>query len=219
MKGIWGAADIPKLYGRIRVDELPFQKENPMAYKAVKKYCSDVMKFIGEGQGLYLYSVPNPKNPKGTGTGKTTAAVIILNEFLVARVAEHIRNVRRVDDIPGLFVNISKYQNLYNSQFRGPKSQQEEASRKFYERKGYLITVELLVLDDMGVRDATEAFMNEVYEIIDERASEQRATIFTSNVPLEVIAASLDDRIASRIEGMAILVPFEGRDNRRRESL
>lgn len=218
-KGIWGVAEIPKLYGRIRVDELPFQKENPKAYAIIKRYSSEPLKFTGEGRGLYLYSVPNPTNPKGTGTGKTTAAVVILNEFLVARVAEHIRNVRRVDDIPGLFVNISKYQNLYNSQFRGSKGQQEEASRKFYEKKEYLITVELLVLDDIGVRDATEAFMNEVYEVMDERASEQRATIFTSNVPLEVIAASLDYRIASRIEGMAVPVPFEGRDCRRRESL
>lgn len=218
-KGIWGAAGIPKAYGRIRVDELPFKKQNPKAFAIVKRYCSDPVKFAGEGRGLYLYSVPNPQNPKGTGTGKTTAAVTILNEFLVARVAEHIRNVRRVDDIPGLFVNVSKYQNLYNSQFRGPKCQQEEASRKFYETKGYLISVELLILDDIGIREATEAFMNEVYEVIDERASEQRATIFTSNVPLEVIASGLDDRIASRIEGMAIPVPFEGRDHRRRESL
>lgn len=218
-KGIWGAAEIPKLYGRIRVDELPFQKENLGAYNAVKKYCNNIMRYGEKGRGLYLYSIPNPDNPKGTGTGKTTAAVAILNEFLVARVAEHIRNVRRVDDIPGLFVNISKYQNLYNGQFRGIKSQQEEASRKFYERKEYLITVDLLVLDDIGVRGATEAFMNEVYEVIDERASEQRATIFTSNVPLGAIAASLDDRIASRIEGMVFPVPFEGRDHRKGESL
>jgi DNA replication protein DnaC len=213
--GIWKLADIPKSYGRIRVNELPFAKENPVAYTLIKDFCGDVIRYANKGRGLYLYSVPNPENPKGTGTGKTTAAVTILNEFLVARVAEHIRDIRRVDDIPGMFVNVSKYQNLFNSQFRGTKAMQEEASDRFYYRKGYLISVELLVLDDIGVRDATEAFMNEMYEVIDERTSEQRATIFTSNVPLESIAASLDDRIASRIEGMSTPVFFEGRDHRK----
>ncbi len=47
-KGIWGAADIPKLYGRSRVDELPFQRENPKAYAIIKRYSFDTMKFTGE---------------------------------------------------------------------------------------------------------------------------------------------------------------------------
>lgn len=214
-KGIWKTAGIPKLYGRIRVDELPFAKENPVAYAVVKDFCNDIIKFVGEGQGLYLYSVPNQQNTKGTGTGKTTAAVAILNEFLVARVAEHIRNIRRVDDMPGLFVNVAHLQNLFNSQFRGPKAMQEVASDQYYMQKGYLVNVELLILDDIGVRNSTEAFMSEFYEIIEERSSEKKATIFTSNVPLEAITSSLDDRITSRIEGMATTVYFEGRDNRK----
>lgn len=214
-KGIWSTANIPKLYGRIRVDELPFSKENPVAYAVVKDFCNDVIQFVSEGCGLYLYSVPNQQNLKGTGTGKTTAAVAILNEFLVARVAEHIRDTRRVEDIPGLFVNVAHLQNLFNSQFRGPKVMKEEASDQYYMQKGYLMNVELLVLDDIGVRNSTEAFMSEFYEIIEERSSEKMATIFTSNVPLEAITSSLDDRITSRIEGMATPVYFEGRDNRK----
>lgn len=92
---------------------------------------------------------------------------------------------------------------------------QEEAGSRYYERKDLLIRVELLVLDDIGTRDATEAFNNEIYEIIDERASEERATIFTSNVPIDGIAQVLDDRIASRIHGMTWAVPFEGADMRK----
>jgi DNA replication protein DnaC len=217
--GVWAAAGIPKNYGRIRIKDIPFEKDSPVAFIIIKTYCEDIIGQVNRGEGLYLHSLPNPENPKGTGTGKTTAAVIILNEFLVARIVEHIRNTRRVDEAPGIFANVAKYQNLYNSQFRGPKGDQEEASRKFYRLKKQLVGVEFLVLDDIGIRDATEAFKNEFYEIIDERANEQRATIFTSNLPLSSIGKILDERIASRIEGMTEDVPFKGRDHRRRDTL
>jgi len=213
--GIWGLADIPKAYGAIRISHLPFTKDNPIAYKFVKKYAEDSLDYVGKGRGLYMYSVPNPKNPMGTGTGKTTAAVVVLNEFLVARVSQHIRKERRVDEVPGLFVNVARYQNLYNSQFRGTPDMQQEAARRYYNRRGLLEKVELLVLDDMGVRNATEAFMGEIYDIIDLRASELLATIFTSNVPLDKLAEMLDERISSRIEGMSLPVAFEGADKRK----
>jgi DNA replication protein DnaC len=214
--GVWATAGIPKAYGRIRQADAPFKRENSGAYGMIKTYCMDILGFVNRGDGLYLYSVPNRENPKGTGTGKTTAAVILLNEFLVARMREHIKNIRRVDESPGVFVNVAKFQNQYNAQFRGPRSVQEEASRKYYEIKSTLLHVEFLILDDIGVRDATEAFKGEFYEVIDERASELRATVFTSNVPLSTIAEILDGRIASRIEGMTETVSFIGRDYRRR---
>ena len=212
--GVWGRADIPKLYGRLRVPDLPFRGENPDAYQWVTRYAGKVLEVVERGQGLYLFSVPNPKNPTGTGTGKTTAAAVILNEYLVARTAQHIRKQRRIEGVPGLFVNVARFQNLYNSQFRGPLDMQQEASRRYYNRKLLFQATELLVLDDIGVRNATEAFVGEVYEIIDLRGAEMLATIYTSNVSIEDLGGLLDDRIASRIKGTTVLLPFEGLDKR-----
>lgn len=119
--GIWGAASIPKAYGRIRLGDLPFKKENPTAFELVRDYGENVLEHVKQGRGLYLYSIPDPRNPKGTGNGKTTAAVVILNEFLVARVAEHVRDIRRVDDVPGLFVNMASSRTFLTASSEAPR--------------------------------------------------------------------------------------------------
>ncbi|MBC9785912.1 ATP-binding protein [Heliobacterium chlorum] len=208
-------AGIPKVYAGQTTANIPFERENPVAYAAVQKYCADVLGKVTKGCGLYLFSIPQMDNPKGTGTGKTTAAVAILNEFLVARTIQHVKKERQIDEIPALFVNASKYQNVFNAQFRGTPEMQQTASYQYYQLKERMMRTELLVLDDIGVREATEAYRAEFYEVIDGRVIEGLTTIYTSNLPLPEIARLLDDRIVSRIEGTAIPVSFRGVDHRK----
>lgn len=215
--GLWAYTNIPKPYKLLSSDSLPFMKENPDAYKAVKMYCKNVSENVSQGLGFYFYSVPNEENKMGTGTGKTTGAVAIMHEYLVARLAEHFKRDRPLpaskEHLITLFVSVPKLQNIFNSQFRGYKEMQEESSYRFYSFKERMEKVDLLILDDIGVRDATEAFKNEFFEIIDGRTD--KATILTSNVPLDRISEIMDDRIVSRIEGSAFPVTFKGADKRK----
>ncbi|MBC9785847.1 ATP-binding protein [Heliobacterium chlorum] len=214
--GLWSVADIPKAYRQSKMHTLPFEKDNPLAFEFVARYCSNIEENVNTGQGYYFYSIPEPVvNPKGTGTGKTTAATAILNEYLVARVILHVTRKKLITELPALLVNASKYQNTFNAQFRGHRTLQEEASQKYYLLKDRMMTVALLAIDDIGIREATEAFKNQFYEVIDTRAVEQLATIYTSNEPIERIGQLLDDRIASRIEGSTFPVSFKGEDKRR----
>jgi DNA replication protein DnaC len=212
--GVYRLADIPKKYQDSTIYNLPFKDENPLAYKVLKTYGDNIIQNVEEGKGLYIFGIPNAENPKGTGTGKTTGAVALLNAYLVERTIQHIKKTRNIDDIPAMFLNVAKFQNMYNAQFRGTQDMKDEASRKYYTIRKRLLKVDFVIFDDIGIRDATEAFINEFYEIIDERAIEGLATIFTSNVPLETIKTTLDDRIASRIHGMTQQLPFKGKDNR-----
>lgn len=217
--GVWSMAGIPKAYAHCTLGNIPFSADNPQAARAMRIYCADILQNVQEGLGFYLCAIPNRQNPRGTGTGKTTAACTILNEFLAARVIQHFRQVREIDEVPGLFVGVAKFQNLFNSQFRGPADMKNEASRRYYTFKARMIKTELLVLDDIGIRDATPAFLGEFFEIIDSRIADGRATIYTSNVPISTVAEKLDERIASRIEGSTETVAFEGEDKRRRGDL
>lgn len=214
--GVLGVASVPKAYRTSRAANLPFEKTNPEAYKFVRLFCKAVVAKVDEGIGLYLFGTPNEANKKGTGTGKTTAATAILNEYLAERVVMEAKKERPIEDVPGLFVNVSKFQNTYNAQFRGTNEMQAEASEAYYRMKSRMMKVPLLLMDDIGIRDATEAFKNEFYEIIDERSSELLATVYTSNVPIERLASLLDERIASRIEGATYPLPFVGADMRKK---
>lgn len=214
--GYWNSSRIPKKYENCFIDTLPIKEDNPKPYEVITKYCNNITEFVlNKGMGLFLFSIPNPENRLGTGTGKTTSAITVLNEYLVARVGEFIKNDFNFGNNPVMFTKLSEIQNIYNAQFRGGFKVQEEASAKYYALLKRMKTVELLVIDDIGIRDLTEAFKNELYDVIDTRATEDRATVYTSNYPLKKLPELLGDRIASRIEGQCYPVGFKGADHRK----
>lgn len=214
--GLLAVANIPTKYRNSTVERLPFEKENPKAFAIVQRYANNVVDKVDEGIGLYLFGVPTKENPKGCGNGKTTAATAIAIEYLRQRVILETKKQRPIDGIPAFFMKMAKFQNIYNSQFRGSKDTSETNGDKYANLKRKMMVCDLLILDDIGLRGTTEALRNEIYEIIDERDTNERTTIFTSNVPLDDIAEILGEQIASRIEGMTIAIPFVGKDNRKK---
>lgn len=210
--GYWSVRNVPKKYSHLFVDELPKGK----AFEVVKKYIKKLPDVVDGGAGLYLYSSPTKDNPFGTGTGKTTSAITILNEFTKLQCKRITKREIAVRHNPSIFVKGSDFQNKYNSQFRGTKDMQEIASISYYNYKELMKNVKLLVLDDIAVRTGTEAFITEIYEIVDHRATEGLATIYTSNISLKKLADFYDERIVSRIDGTTHQIPFTGIDHRKK---
>lgn len=214
--GFWGASGVPTKYKKCLKENLPIMEHNPKAYNRALTYMEKFNIVVDEkGLGLFIYSVPNKENTLGTGTGKTTTAITILNEYVIFSTRKHLRGEGILRNNPALFIKCSELQNKYNAQFRGQNEMQKEASESFYKMKGKMKDVTLLVIDDIAIRGITEAFENELYEIIDYRAIEGKSTIYTSNLPLADIKEMLGERIASRIDGMTLPVPMEGKDFRK----
>lgn len=214
--GLWKATNVPPKYRNSFFDTLPIQSDNKPAYSFLKAYTGNLLDNVSNGVGLFFYSIPNAGNRLGTGTGKTTSAVAVLHEYLLARVMEDSKGGRPIEQNPALFYKASELQTLYNAQFRGTPDMQEKASLRYYKIKKLLMTAELLVLDDIGIRQKiTDAFENELTEVIDARDSNVLMTIYTSNLPIEKLADTLGDRIASRIEGMTEAIAFTGKDHRK----
>lgn len=204
--GLWATRNVPKRYSNVLLENLPIKNEP--VYERMVAYIKDVANIVlNKRIGLYLYG--------GTGNGKTTTAITILNEFVIARARLHLSGSKKILSNPALFLKTSDFQNVYNAQFRGTPEMQVAASEKYYKLKERMKEVELLVIDDIAMRDTTEAFKQELYEILDHRVTEEFTTIFTSNVALENLVEFLGERISSRIEGMAIPFKFEGSDKRR----
>ncbi|MDQ0976596.1 DNA replication protein DnaC [Neobacillus niacini] len=214
--GLWKATNVPRKYTNSFFHNLPIKEDNPVAYTFTKAYTANILENVENGVGLFFYSIPNGDNRLGTGTGKTTTAVAILHEYLLERVKQQSKGGRVIETNPALFYKASELQTLYNSQFRGTFDMQEKASLRYYKVKNLLMNAEMLVLDDIGIRQKiTDAFENELTEVIDSRDSKVLMTIYTSNLPIEKLADTVGDRIASRIEGMTEQVSFKGKDHRK----
>ena len=211
--GYWGRRNVPKNYENLFVDQLP----EDAVFDSIKDYIKSLPSIVENGTGLYLYSNPTKDNQLGTGTGKTTSAITILNEFARIQSKRHTKKEIKLIHNPSLFVKASNFQNKYNAQFRGTKEMQIQASICYYKFKQSMMDVQLLVLDDIAIRNMTEAFQNEMYEIIDHRETEGLATIYTSNISLKKLSNFYDDRIVSRIAGQCIAIPFTGIDHRRKK--
>lgn len=214
--GFWKTSRIPNKYKDCLIENLLIKEANPKIHEIINKYISKISYYVEEkGVGLFMFSIPNADNKLGTGTGKTTTAVTVLNEYMLEAVRNHLKGNKELKHNPAIFIKASELQNKYNAQFRGSFELQQEASAGFYKFKEGMKNVNLLVIDDIAVRDTTEAFKNELFEIIDHRATEEKATIFTSNYPLEKATEFLGERITSRIDGMCYKLGFTGKDFRK----
>lgn len=217
--GLWATTGVPAKYRGERLETLPIAEDNPKAHTLLTKYVGDIIRYVQEKNvGLFLYSRPSAENTFGTGTGKTTSAVTVLNHYVIERSRQYLKGEKELKNNPAIFVKATELQNSFNAQFRGTLDMKDAASRRYYSLKQALKQTELVVLDDIATRGSriSEAFEEELYEIIDYRASqvEDGATVFTSNVNMDELAQNVGERIASRISGMVINVGFQGTDKR-----
>lgn len=217
--GLWATTGVPKKYRGSRIENLPIKEDNPKAFTLLEKYVGDILRYVQEKNvGLFLYSLPSPSNPFGTGTGKTTSATAVLNHYVIERSKAYLTGKQEITENPAIFVKATELQNSFNAQFRGTLEMKDKASTRYYRLKQALKQTELVVIDDIATRGSriSEAFEDELYEIIDYRASQvdNGATIFTSNVNMDELENNLGQRIASRIAGMVIKVGYQGSDKR-----
>ncbi len=75
-------------------------------------------------------------------------------------------------------------------------------------------SVELLVLDDLGVEKPSDWVKEILFLIINHRYEYERASVFTTDCDLEELERRLGSRILSRLIGMCCLVRFKDRDFR-----
>lgn len=82
-----------------------------------------------------------------------------------------------------------------------------------FNRLTKLQNVEYLVIDDIGIKEPSPAFLDFVYTLINYRTNHQKTTIFTTNETSETLNKMFGSRIASRIFS-GIHIEFIGSDKR-----
>lgn len=135
------------------------------------------------------------------GTGKTMTACAILNEL--------------VERVEGRYVTLWSLIKIVKD------SQQYGASE---EKVRALIDVPLLVIDEIGVQQGNSFEENTLMQVLDERVSSNRPTIYVTNLypdskdesRTDTIRAKIGQRLFNRIFGKSWFIQFKGESQRKR---
>lgn len=186
---------IPKRY--ISEIKLVPAKIDEDTFIFLSNYKKDIVKNVGEGNNLLIYSTK-------VGNGKTTFATKILKEYIDQVSKYTFRN-----NCPGLFINVTSFLNEKKLSITD-KSLQE------YVRtvENNILNSNLVVFDDIGVKNQSDYDLGALYYWIDYRTSNLKSCIYTSNVTPDQLRNVLDERLYSRIVKYSIIKEIKDGDNR-----
>jgi len=189
------------------------REEQAEAYRLIDAYIATFSRQFDEDsaqiKSLYLFS-------ESPGTGKTTTAIAVLNAWIISNYIGSLRRHRQPSDRPGYLLDVNAWQTDYNTfnRARVPDSVAEPAAERYYRQQSATIAAPFAVLDDIGVRDATEGFRSDLHAVINARVAAALPTVYTSNIPLSELGRLYDARLADRVRDMCMEVPFVGGSKR-----
>jgi DNA replication protein DnaC len=143
------------------------------ALAAVHAYVDELEANVAAGRGLWLTG--------GTGTGKTTLAM------LVSKVALDRGRTVAIYSLPKLLARIRR---TYEAEPGG------DSYLSFFER---LTSVDLLHLDDLGVEKRSDWVLEQLYAIVNERYEAERAIVVTTNLAEPELLEQIGERTVSRL--------------------
>jgi DNA replication protein DnaC len=175
-KGV--ASVIPPRYRGVSLDRPPVsdmarEAGTREALATVRKYVDNLDDNLAGGRGLWLTG--------GTGTGKTTLAM------LVSKAALGRSHSVAIYSLPKLLARIRR---TYDSEPGG------DSYLSFFER---LTSVDLLHLDDLGVEKRSDWVLEQLYAIVNERYEAQRSILVTTNLNEPELEEQIGERTVSRL--------------------
>ena len=113
---------------------------------------------------------------------------------------------------------MNEWQTLYNGFARSniPADIAEKYSRPYYEAMEKAKKTPFVVLDDLGLRQASDAFRADLHTIINYRVTNGLPTVYTSNIPVEELETVFDRRFYDRVRDkkQTAVIAFKGESQR-----
>lgn len=188
-------ADLPKIFESATIGdfELPIYRQEinkkllTNAIKGIRYWIDNFETMKYKGIGLYIYSATK-------GSGKTRMIAGIANELISKKQVKvkFTTSLQILNEIRACWDN---------------DNQNESRILKC------LSEVDVLIIDDFGTEQAKEWVNDRFYQIINERYTNRKITLFTSNSRLDEL--KYDERIISRIKERVYQIPFAEEDIRK----
>ncbi|WP_096436587.1 DNA replication protein [Alteribacter populi] len=207
-------AGLPKDYRLVTLADSPARADQADIYARLTKYASTFERVYDGGdriKSVYLYS-------ESPGTGKTTTAAALLNAYLTAVYLGAKKRGLAPPRQPAYFLDVNEAQTTYNGFNRGrvPDEIAAPKATEYYRQLERAKQADFAVLDDIGVRSATEGFRSDLHDVINHRVTNERPTVYTSNIAMDGLADVFDARLADRIGDMCVEFEFAGDSKRGR---
>ena len=203
-----GNSGLPKDYRGITLDNSPAREAQAEIYRMLCGYIKTFRRYrTGDSKrikSLYLWS-------ESPGTGKTTTASALLNEWIAQDYLGALKNGEQPSQTPAIFFDANEFQTRYN--LATMSNDDAELERIGSDIKRAQIAP-FVVFDDVGIRSSTEAFKSYIHAIINHRTANGMPTVYTSNLPLEDMATVFDARLYDRMRDQCVEVAFTGESNR-----
>lgn len=203
-----GAANIPSDYRHLTLTNSPAREGQTEVYRQLALYIATFERMFDADspriKSLYLWS-------ESPGTGKTTSAAALANEYIAANYVGSLKRGVQPVQRPAYFLDVNKWQTDYNL---ATMTNDDAGLAKVTATMRKCMTVDFLVMDDCGIRTATESFKSLVHAIINHRTTNGLPTVYTSNLTLDEMKGVFDARLADRMRDQCLTLFFTGESKR-----
>ena len=129
----------------------------------------------------------------GCGTGKTHLACAIMLELLDKYACFYPR-----------YYKVTEIFSAVRSTYQPGATTNDEETIKFFS------SIQLLVIDEVGVQKGSESEKRILFSILDNRVTSKKPTILMTNLGIKDCGLVLGDRLYDRIRSKCVPVLFKG---------
>lgn len=202
--GRLGNAGLPADYRGITLANSPAREGQAKNYEIFERYVETFSR--GGVKSLYLWS-------ESPGTGKTTTASALISEWIARDYLGAIKRGEQPRQFSAYFLDVNALQTSYNL---ATMTNDDEAMKRIGAIIKRAQDAPFAVIDDIGVRSASDAFRAYVHAVINYRVTEGKPTVYTSNLPIKEMANVFDERLYDRIRDQCGVIHFDGKSRRGR---
>jgi DNA replication protein DnaC len=169
-------------------------KKDVQAFLTLKEIKDNIITFVENGESVYIYS-------HNFGNGKTTWAIKLMQKYFDGVWAGNGFRCR------GIFIHVPTFLTKIKE---GINRKDED----FETLKSRLMTVDLVIWDDIAATKLGDFDHANLLTYIDQRKLNRLSNIYTGNLYQDELQEALGNRLASRVWNDSTPVKFVGADRR-----
>ena len=163
------------------------------AFKQLDNIRKNIVEFVTNGQNLYIFSA-------FTGNGKTTWSAKLMLKYFESVWQNNCYKER------GLFISTTNL--LLQARMFGYR---DDKTQSLLHK---IMSIDLVIWDDIGVGQLTAQDLDLLYSLIDHRTKNGLSNIFTGNLGGDNLKQIIGERLYSRVWTNSTVVEFVGNDRR-----